>query len=185
MKRLWVNQLPHGGRATMREYKRIQWISLLMLILIIPLSAQTWTLKTRDGRIYKKVDLISMDGETLVYKDKKGTRKTKISDITQLQAIKAIKDEKLSGGKVVLGLCGIGMGGIVGFLGLMSSTNNDINYNPAIGVPLIMVGGFVIYKFFTFAFYSKDKQTYDFNKIPAEKKKEILIRLIKHGELLS
>ena len=74
---------------------------------------------------------------------------------------------------------------IVGFLGLMSSTNNDNNYNPAIGVSLIMVGSLAIYKSFTRAFYSKDKQTYDFNKIPAEKKKEILIRLIEHGELWS
>ena len=160
----------------------IQWVSLLMLILVLPLSAQTWTIQTMDGSIYKKVDLISIDGETLVYKDKKGTWKTQISVITQLQSI---KDEKLSGWKVGLGLCGIGVGGIVGFLGLMSSTNNDINYNPAIGVPLIMVGSLAIYKSFTWAFYSKDKQTYDFNKIPAEKKKEILIRLIEHGELWS
>ena len=160
----------------------IQWVSLVMLILVLPLSAQTWTIQTMDGSIYKKVDLISIDGEDLVYKHKKGTRKTQISDITQLQSI---KDEKLSGLKVGLGLCGIGVGGIIGFLGLMSSTNNDINYNPAIGVPLIMVGSLAIYKSFTWAFYSKDKQTYDFNKIPAEKKKEILIRLIEHGELWS
>ena len=166
----------------MRKYMNIQWVSLLMLILVLPLSAQTWTIQTMDGSIYKKVDLISIDGETLVYKDKKGTWKTQISVITQLQSI---KDEKLSGWKVGLGLCGIGVGGIVGFLGLMSSTNNDINYNPAIGVPLIMVGSLAIYKSFTWAFYSKDKQTYDFNKIPAEKKKEILIRLIEHGELWS
>ena len=166
----------------MRKYMNIQWVSLLMLILVLPLSAQTWTIQTMDRSIYKKVDLISIDGETLVYKDKKGTRKTQISDITQLQSI---KDEKLSGLKVGLGLCGIGVGGIIGFLGLMSSTNNDINYNPAIGVPLIMVGSLAIYKSFTWAFYSKDKQTYDFNKIPAEKKKEILIRLIEHGELWS
>ena len=166
----------------MRKYMNIQWVSLLLLILVLPLSAQTVTIQTMDGSIYKKVDLISIDGETLVYKDKKGTWKTQISDITQLQSI---KDEKLSGWKVGLGLCGIGVGGIVGFLGLMSSTNNDINYNPAIGVPLIMVGSLAIYKFFTWAFYSKDKQTYDFNKIPAEKKKEILIRLIEHGEFWS
>ena len=166
----------------MRKYMNIQWVSLLMLILVLPLSAQTWTIQTMDRSIYKKVDLISIDGETLVYKDKKGTWKTQISVITQLQSI---KDEKLSGWKVGLGLCGIGVGGIVGFLGLMSSTNNDINYNPAIGVPLIMVGSLAIYKSFTWAFYSKDKQTYDFNKIPAEKKKEILIRLIEHGELWS
>ena len=166
----------------MRKYMNIQWVSLLMLILVLPLSAQTWAIQTMDGSIYKKVDLISIDGETLVYKDKKGTWKTQISVITQLQSI---KDEKLSGWKVGLGLCGIGVGGIVGFLGLMSSTNNDINYNPAIGVPLIMVGSLAIYKSFTWAFYSKDKQTYDFNKIPAEKKKEILIRLIEHGELWS
>ena len=166
----------------MRKYMNIQWVSLLMLILVLPLSAQTWTIQTMDGSIYKKVDLISIDGETLVYKDKKGTWKTQISVITQLQSI---KDEKLSGWKVGLGLCGIGVGGIVGFLGLMSSTNNDINYNPAIGVPLIMVGSLAIYKSFTWAFYSKDKQTYDFNKIPAEKKKEILIRLIEHGKLWS
>ena len=160
----------------------IQWVSLLMLILVLPLSAQTWTIQTMNGSIYKKVDLISIDGETLVYKDKKGTWKTQISVITQLQSI---KDEKLSGWKVGLGLCGIGVGGIVGFLGLMSSTNNDNNYNPAIGVSLIMVGSLAIYKSFTWAFYSKDKQTYDFNKIPTEKKKEILIRLIEHGELWS
>lgn len=166
----------------MRKYMNIQWVSLLMLILVLPLSAQTWTIQTMGGSIYKKVDLISIDGETLVYKDKKGTWKTQISVITQLQSI---KDEKLSGWKVGLGLCGIGVGGIVGFLGLMSSTNNDNNYNPAIGVPLIMVGSLAIYKSFTWAFYSKDKQTYDFNKIPAEKKKEILIRLIEHGELWS
>jgi len=166
----------------MRKYMNIQWVSLLMLILVLPLSAQTWTIQTMDRSIYKKVDLISIDGEALVYKDKKGTWKTQISVITQLQSI---KDEKLSGWKVGLGLCGIGVGGIVGFLGLMSSTNNDINYNPAIGVPLIMVGSLAIYKSFTWAFYSKDKQTYDFNKIPAEKKKEILIRLIEHGELWS
>ena len=166
----------------MRKYMNIQWVSLLMLILVLPLSAQTVTIQTMDGSIYKKVDLISIDGETLVYKDKKGTWKTQISVITQLQSI---KDEKLSGWKVGLGLCGIGVGGIVGFLGLMSSTNNDNNYNPAIGVPLIMVGSLAIYKSFTWAFYSKDKQTYDFNKIPAEKKKEILIRLIEHGELWS
>ena len=166
----------------MRKYMNIQWVSLLLLILVLPLSAQTWTIQTMDGSIYKKVDLISIDGEALVYKDKKGTWKTQISVITQLQSI---KDEKLSGWKVGLGLCGIGVGGIVGFLGLMSSTNNDINYNPAIGVPLIMVGSLAIYKSFTWAFYSKDKQTYDFNKIPAEKKKEILIRLIEHGELWS
>ena len=168
--------------AQMRRCTNIQWVSLLLLILVLPLSAQTWTIQTMDGSIYKKVDLISIDGEALVYKDKKGTRKTQISDITQLQSI---KDEKLSGLKVGLGLCGIGVGGIIGFLGLMSSTNNDINYNPAIGVPLIMVGSLAIYKSFTWAFYSKDKQTYDFNKIPAEKKKEILIRLIEHGELWS
>ena len=162
----------------MRKYINIKWVSLLILVLVLPLSAQTWTIQTIDGSIYKKVDLISIDGEALVYKDKKGTRKTQISDITQLQSI---KDEKLSSLKVGLGLCGIGVGGIIGFLGLMSSTNNDINYNPAIGVPLIMVGSLVIYKSFTWAFYSKDKQTYDFNKISAEKKKEILIRLIEHG----
>jgi hypothetical protein len=166
----------------MRKYINIKWVSLLILVLVLPLSAQTWTIQTIDGSIYKKVDLISIDGEALVYKDKKGTRKTQISDITQLQSI---KDEKLSSLKVGLGLCGIGVGGIIGFLGLMSSTNNDINYNPAIGVPLIMVGSLAIYKSFTWAFYSKDKQTYDFNKIPAEKKKEILIRLIEHGELWS
>jgi len=34
------------------------------------------------------------------------------------------------------------------------------------------------------SFYSKDKQTYNFNKIPAEKKKELLIRLIEHGDFL-
>ena len=166
----------------MRRCTNIQWVSLLLLILVLPLSAQTWTIQTMDGSIYKKVDLISIDGDALVYKDKKGTWKPQISDITQLQSI---KDEKLSGWKVGLGLCGIGVGGIVGFLGLMSSTNNDINYNPAIGVPLIMVGSLAIYKSFTWAFYSKDKQTYDFNKISAEKKKEILIRLIEHGELWS
>ena len=54
----------------------IQWVSLLMLILVLPLSAQTWTIQTMGGSIYKKVDLISIDGETLVYKDKKGTWKT-------------------------------------------------------------------------------------------------------------
>ena len=150
-----------------------------MLILVLPLSAQTWTIQTMDGSIYKKVDLISIDGETLVYKDKKGTWKTQISDITQLQSI---KDEKLSGGKVVLGLAGIGVGGIVGFLGLFETAHGG---ESAIGISIIVVGSLVIYKSFTWAFYSKDKQTYDFNKIPAEKKKEILIRLIEHGELWS
>jgi len=157
----------------------IQWVSLLMLILVLPLSAQTWTIQTMNGSIYKKVDLISIDGETLVYKDKKGTWKTQISDITQLQSI---KDEKLSGGKVVLGLAGIGVGGIVGFLGLFETAHGG---ESAIGISIIVVGSLVIYKSFTWAFYSKDKQTYDFKKIPAEKKKEILIRLIEHGELWS
>ena len=163
----------------MRKYMNIQWVSLLMLILVLPLSAQTWTIQTMDGSIYKKVDLISIDGETLVYKDKKGTWKTQISDITQLQSI---KDEKLSGGKVVLGLAGIGVGGIVGFLGLFETAHGG---ESAIGISIIVVGSLVIYKSFTWAFYSKDKQTYDFNKIPTEKKKEILIRLIEHGELWS
>ena len=156
----------------------IQWVSLLMLILVLPLSAQTWTIQTMGGSIYKKVDLISIDGETLVYKDKKGTWKTQISDITQLQSI---KDEKLSGWKVGLGLCGIGVGGIVGFLGLMSSTNNDNNYNPVIGVPLIVVGSLGVYKSFTWAFVGQAKQTYDFSQIPQDKKKEILIQLIQDG----
>ena len=156
----------------------IQWVSLLMLILVLPLSAQTWTIQTMDGSIYKKVDLISIDGEALVYKDKKGTRKTQISDITQLQSI---KDEKLSGWKVGLGLCGIGVGGIVGFLGLMSSTNNDNNYNPVIGVPLIVVGSLGVYKSFTWAFVGQAKQTYDFSQIPQDKKKEILTQLIQDG----
>ena len=163
----------------MRKYMNIQWVSLLLLILVLPLSAQTWTIQTMDGSIYKKVDLISIDGETLVYKDKKGTWKTQISDITQLQSI---KDEKLSGGKVVLGLAGIGVGGIVGFLGLFETAHGG---ESAIGISIIVVGSLVIYKSFTWAFYSKDKQTYDFNKIPTEKKKEILIRLIEHGELWS
>jgi hypothetical protein len=157
----------------------IQWVSLLMLILVLPLSAQTWTIQTMGGSIYKKVDLISIDGETLVYKDKKGTWKTHISDIAQLQSI---KDEKLSGWKVGLGLCGIGVGGIVGFLGLFETAHGG---ESAIGISIIVVGSFVIYKSFSLAFYSKDKQTYNFNKIPAEKKKEILIRLIEHGELWS
>jgi len=156
----------------------IQWVSLLMLILVLPLSAQTWTIQTMGGSIYKKVDLISIDGETLVYKDKKGTWKTQISDITQLQSI---KDEKLSGWKVGLGLCGIGVGGIVGFLGLMSSTNNDNNYNPVIGVPLIVVGSLGVYKSFTWAFVGQAKQTYDFSQIPQDKKKEILTQLIQDG----
>jgi len=156
----------------------IQWVSLLMLILVLPLSAQTWTIQTMGGSIYKKVDLISIDGETLVYKDKKGTWKTHISDITQLQSI---KDEKLSGWKVGLGLCGIGVGGIVGFLGLMSSTNNDNNYNPVIGVPLIVVGSLGVYKSFTWAFVGQAKQTYDFSQIPQDKKKEILTQLIQDG----
>ena len=163
----------------MRKFMNIQWVSLLMLILVLPLSAQTWTIQTMNGSIYKKVDLISIDGETLVYKDKKGTWKTQISDITQLQSI---KDEKLSGGKVVLGLAGIGVGGIVGFLGLFETAHGG---ESAIGISIIVVGSLVIYKSFTWAFYSKDKQTYDFKKIPAEKKKEILIRLIEHGELWS
>ena len=163
----------------MRKYMNIQWVSLLLLILVLPLSAQTWTIQTMNGSIYKKVDLISIDGETLVYKDKKGTWKTQISDITQLQSI---KDEKLSGGKVVLGLAGIGVGGIVGFLGLFETAHGG---ESAIGISIIVVGSLVIYKSFTWAFYSKDKQTYDFKKIPAEKKKEILIRLIEHGELWS
>ncbi len=162
----------------MRKYMNIQWVSLLMLILVLPLSAQTWTIQTMDGSIYKKVDLISIDGETLVYKDKKGTWKTHISDITQLQSI---KDEKLSGWKVGLGLCGIGVGGIVGFLGLMSSTNNDNNYNPVIGVPLIVVGSLGVYKSFTWAFVGQAKQTYDFSQIPQDKKKEILTQLIQDG----
>ena len=131
-----------------------------------------------DRSIYKKVDLISIDGEALVYKDKKGTRKTQISDITQLQSIKV---EKLSGLKVGLGLCGIGVGGIVGFLGLMSSTNNDNNYNPVIGVPLIVVGSLGVYKSFTWAFVGQAKQTYDFSQIPQDKKKEILTQLIQDG----
>ena len=156
----------------------IQWVSLLMLILVLPLSAQTWTIQTMGGSIYKKVDLISIDGETLVYKDKKGTWKTQISDITQLQSI---KDEKLSGWKVGLGLCGIGVGGIVGFLGLFETAHGG---ESAIGISIIVVGSFVIYKSFSLAFYSKDKQTYNFNKIPAEKKKELLIRLIEHGDFL-
>ena len=156
----------------------IQWVSLLMLILVLPLSAQTWTIQTMGGSIYKKVDLISIDGEALVYKDKKGTWKTQISDITQLQSI---KDEKLSGWKVGLGLCGIGVGGIVGFLGLMSSTNNDNNYNPVIGVPLIVVGSLGVYKSFTWAFVGQAKQTYDFSQIPQDKKKEILTQLIQDG----
>ncbi len=158
----------------------IQWVSLLMLILVLPLSAQTWTIRTIDGSIYKKVDLISIDGDALVYKDKKGTWKTQISDITQLQSI---KDEKLSSLKVGLGLCGIGVGGIIGFLGLWDSASGM--GEPAISISIIIIGSLVIYKSFTWAFYSKDKQTYDFNKIPAEKKKEILIRLIEHGELWS
>ena len=162
----------------MRKYMNIQWVSLLMLILVLPLSAQTWTIQTMNGSIYKKVDLISIDGETLVYKDKKGTWKTQISDITQLQSI---KDEKLSGWKVGLGLCGIGVGGIIGFLGLMSSTNNDNNYNPVIGVPLIVVGSLGVYKFFTWAFVGQAKQTYDFSQIPQDKKKEILTQLIQDG----
>ena len=162
----------------MRKYMNIQWVSLLMLILVLPLSAQTWTIQTMGGSIYKKVDLISIDGETLVYKDKKGTWKTHISDITQLQSI---KDEKLSGWKVGLGLCGIGVGGIVGFLGLMSSTNNDNNYNPVIGVPLIVVGSLGVYKSFTWAFVGQAKQTYDFSQIPQDKKKEILTQLIQDG----
>ena len=116
----------------------------------------------------------------MVNKDKKGTRKTQISDITQLQSI---KDEKLSGWKVELGLCGIGVGGIIGFLGLWDSASGM--GEPAISISIIIIGSSVIYKSFTWAFYSKDKQTYDFNKIPAEKKKEILIRLIEHGELWS
>ena len=162
----------------MRKYMNIQWVSLLMLILVLPLSAQTWTIQTMNGSIYKKVDLISIDGETLVYKDKKGTWKTQISDITQLQSI---KDEKLSGGKVVLGLAGIGVGGIVGFLGLFETAHGG---ESAIGISIIVIGSFVIYKSFSLAFYSKDKQTYNFNKIPAEKKKELLIRLIEHGDFL-
>jgi hypothetical protein len=164
----------------MRKYINIKWVSLLILVLILPLSAQTWTIQTIDGSIYKKVDLISIDGDALVYKDKKGTWKTQISDITQLQSI---KDEKLSGWKVELGLCGIGVGGIIGFLGLWDSASGM--GEPAIGISIIIIGSLVIYKSFTWAFYSKDKQTYDFNKIPAEKKKEILIRLIEHGELWS
>ena len=149
------------------------------MVLILPLSAQTWTIQTIDGSIYKKVDLISIDGDALVYKDKKGTWKTQISDITQLQSI---KDEKLSGWKVGLGLCGIGVGGIVGFLGLFESAHGG---ESVIAISLEIVGGLIIYKSFTWAFYNKDKQTYDFNKISAEKKKEILIRLIEHGELWS
>ena len=99
-----------------------------------------------------------------------------ISDITQLQAI---KDEKLSGGKVVLGMCGIGVGVCVGFVGLIAliSTAPDRFF---VAGTAIMVGSWFIKNSF-----SKDKQTYDFNKIPAEKKKEILIRLIERGELLS
>ena len=147
------------------------------LILLQQLSAQAWTIQTIDGSIYKKIDLISIDGDALIYADKKGEWKTEINDITQLQSI---KDKKLSVGKVVLGTCGIGMCGIVGLLGLMSSTNNDMNYDPVIGVPLIMVGSLGIYKSFTWAFYSKDKQTYDFSKIPPEEKKELLIRLMAH-----
>jgi hypothetical protein len=164
----------------MRKYINIKWVSLLILVLILPLSAQTWTIQTIDGSIYKKVDLISIDGDALVYKDKKGTWKTQISDITQLQSI---KDEKLSGWKVELGLCGIGVGGIIGFLGLWDSASGM--GEPAISISIIIIGSLVIYKSFTWAFYSKDKQTYDFNKISAEKKKEILIRLIEHGELWS
>ena len=164
----------------MRKYINIKWVSLLILVLVLPLSAQTWTIQTMDGSIYKKVDLISIDGDALVYKDKKGTWKTQISDITQLQSI---KDEKLSGWKVELGLCGIGVGGIIGFLGLWDSASGM--GEPAISISIIIIGSLVIYKSFTWAFYSKDKQTYDFNKISAEKKKEILISLIEHGELWS
>jgi len=170
---------------------------IFLFLGIVFAQKQNMSIKVADGSKYKNVNLVELNVDKLVFKFpikppifrisfnppiKYETINVQISDITQLQSI---KDEKLSGWKVGLGLCGIGVGGIIGFLGLMSSTNNDINYNPAIGVPLIMVGSLAIYKSFTWAFYSKDKQTYDFNKIPAEKKKEILIRLIEHGELWS
>ena len=170
---------------------------IFLFLGIVFAQKQNMSIKVADGSKYKNVNLVELNVDQLVFKfpikppifrisfnppTKYETINVQISDITQLQSI---KDEKLSGWKVGLGLCGIGVGGIIGFLGLMSSTNNDINYNPAIGVPLIMVGSLAIYKSFTWAFYSKDKQTYDFNKIPAEKKKEILISLIEHGELWS
>ena len=170
---------------------------IFLFLGIVFAQKQNMSIKVADGSKYKNVNLVELNVDQLVFKfpikppifrisfnppTKYETINVQISDITQLQSI---KDEKLSGWKVGLGLCGIGVGGIIGFLGLMSSTNNDINYNPAIGVPLIMVGSLAIYKSFTWAFYSKDKQTYDFNKISAEKKKEILIRLIEHGKLWS
>ena len=123
----------------MRKYINIKWVSLLILVLVLPLSAQTWIIQTIDGSIYKKVDLISIDGDALVYKDKKGTWKTQISDITQLQSI---KDEKLSGWKDELGLCGIGVGGIIGFLGLWDSASGI--GEPAISIFIIIIGSIVI-----------------------------------------
>ena len=166
---------------------------IFLFLGIVFAQKQNMSIKVADGSKYKNVNLVELNVDQLVFKfpikppifrisfnppTKYETINVQISDITQLQSI---KDEKLSGWKVGLGLCGIGVGGIVGFLGLMSSTNNDNNYNPVIGVPLIVVGSLGVYKFFTWAFVGQAKQTYDFSQIPQDKKKEILTQLIQDG----
>jgi len=166
---------------------------IFLFLGIVFAQKQNMSIKVADGSKYKNVNLVELNVDKLVFKFpikppifrisfnppiKYETINVQISDITQLQSI---KDEKLSGWKVGLGLCGIGVGGIVGFLGLMSSTNNDNNYNPVIGVPLIVVGSLGVYKSFTWAFVGQAKQTYDFSQIPQDKKKEILTQLIQDG----
>ena len=166
---------------------------IFLFLGIVFAQKQNMSIKVADGSKYKNVNLVELNVDQLVIKfpikppifrisfnppTKYETINVQISDITQLQSI---KDEKLSGWKVGLGLCGIGVGGIVGFLGLMSSTNNDNNYNPVIGVPLIVVGSLGVYKSFTWAFVGQAKQTYDFSQIPQDKKKEILTQLIQDG----
>ena len=166
---------------------------IFLFLGIVFAQKQNMSIKVADGSKYKNVNLVELNVDKLVFKfpikppifrisfnppTKYETINVQISDITQLQSI---KDEKLSGWKVGLGLCGIGVGGIVGFLGLMSSTNNDNNYNPVIGVPLIVVGSLGVYKSFTWAFVGQAKQTYDFSQIPQDKKKEILTQLIQDG----
>jgi len=163
---------------------------IFLFLGIVFAQKQNMSIKVADGSKYKNVNLVELNVDQLVFKfpikppifrisfnppTKYETINVQISDITQLQSI---KDEKLSGWKVGLGLCGIG---VVGFLGLMSSTNNDNNYNPVIGVPLIVVGSLGVYKSFTWAFVGQAKQTYDFSQIPQDKKKEILTQLIQDG----
>ena len=162
---------------------------IFLFLGIVFAQKQNMSIKVADGSKYKNVNLVELNVDQLVFKfpikppifrisfnppTKYETINVQISDITQLQSI---KDEKLSGWKVGLGLCGIGVGGIVGFLGLFETAHGG---ESAIGISIIVVGSLVIYKSFTWAFYSKDKQTYDFSKIPPEEKKELLIRLMAH-----